>query len=339
MKTKTCVLIAGFYLFAIVLWANHFIPVYQGYGYNNMTFFIDSATINGINMESGDEIGIFDGELCVGAGILTSEIPPIFQMVASADDPTTGELDGFISGNPIIYRLWDSSDNLEITDVVASYTLGDGTFTQLGTAMVGLEGSITATLIADFEAVPLTGYAPLEVQFTDISTCNPTIWEWDFDNDGTIDSYEQNPIYTYSDSGIYTVSLTASDGTNSDTETKVDYIIVYTPEPPASPSDLIIEIIGNDAILSWTAVNTTIYGNPISVDYYLVFHSEWAYPDSTFFFHGYTADTTYTHYAVGQFSDIMFYKVVSYIGSIERLNAFLEKKKTFIIQDMKNIGK
>ena len=66
---------------------------------------------------------------------------------------------------------------------------------------------------------------------------------------------------------------------------------------------------------------------------------ELAYPDSAFFYHGYTSDTTYTHYAVGQFSDSMFYKVVSYIGSIERLNAFLEKKKTFIIRDIKNIWK
>ena len=127
----------------------HFIPVYQGNGYNNMTFFISGATIDGINMESGDEIGIFDGDICVGAGVLTSEIPPVFQMVASADDPTTGELDGFISGNPIVYRLWDSSDNTEITDVIPTYTLGDGTFIQLGTAMVDLEGSITAAPIAD----------------------------------------------------------------------------------------------------------------------------------------------------------------------------------------------
>ena len=118
----------------------HFIPCYTGNGYNNMTFFINSATIDGFNMESGDEIGIFDGDICVGAGVLTSEIPPVFQMVSSADDPTTGEIDGFISGNPIIYKLWDSSEAAEITYVIPTYTLGDGTFLQLGTAMVDLEG-------------------------------------------------------------------------------------------------------------------------------------------------------------------------------------------------------
>ncbi|MEZ5199699.1 MAG: T9SS type A sorting domain-containing protein [Bacteroidales bacterium] len=44
------------------------------------------------------------------------------------------------------------------------------------------------------------------VQFTDLSNDAET-WEWDFDNDGTIDSYEQNPTYIYQDTGYYTVKL------------------------------------------------------------------------------------------------------------------------------------
>ncbi|RMH71346.1 MAG: PKD domain-containing protein, partial [Gemmatimonadetes bacterium] len=82
---------------------------------------------------------------------------------------------------------------------------------------------------ADFEADVLSGNAPLQVAFTDLSVpgSNPiTSWEWDFDNDGTIDSEMQNPTYTYDVSGVYTVSLTVSDGTLEDTETKVDYITV-----------------------------------------------------------------------------------------------------------------
>ena len=81
-------------------------------------------------------------------------------------------------------------------------------------------------LNADFTADPLTGLAPLQVQFTDASSGNITIWEWDFDNDGIIDSYIQNPIHTYSETGVYTVSLTVGDGVNEDTEIKEDYIIV-----------------------------------------------------------------------------------------------------------------
>ena len=81
-------------------------------------------------------------------------------------------------------------------------------------------------ILADFEADQTVVLLGTAIQFTDLSTGNPTSWEWDFDNDGTIDSYEQNPSYTYSTPGVYTVSLTVSDGADSDSETKTDYITV-----------------------------------------------------------------------------------------------------------------
>ncbi|MEA3499555.1 MAG: PKD domain-containing protein, partial [Candidatus Marinimicrobia bacterium] len=83
-------------------------------------------------------------------------------------------------------------------------------------------------LQSNFTADVTSGTAPLEVQFTDEST-GATTWEWDFDNDGTTDATDQNPSYTYQDAGTYTVSLTISDGTDSDTETKEDYLTVNTP--------------------------------------------------------------------------------------------------------------
>ncbi len=81
-------------------------------------------------------------------------------------------------------------------------------------------------LTANFSADVTSGYAPLTVQFTDQSTGSPTSWEWDFDNDGNIDATDQNPSHTYQEEGINTVKLTVSDGTNTDTETKIDLITV-----------------------------------------------------------------------------------------------------------------
>jgi PKD repeat protein/uncharacterized protein YfaP (DUF2135 family) len=49
-------------------------------------------------------------------------------------------------------------------------------------------------------------------------------WNWDF-GDGTT-STQQNPVKTYNNPGTYTVSLTVSDGSNEDTETKTNYITV-----------------------------------------------------------------------------------------------------------------
>ncbi|MCD4684020.1 MAG: hypothetical protein K8R86_12115, partial [Bacteroidales bacterium] len=67
--------------------------------------------------------------------------------------------------------------------------------------------------------------------FTDLSTGSPTSWEWDFQNNGTIDSYDQNPDWVYAVSGIYTVSLRVSDGLYSVFSSKDDYIIVVDCDP------------------------------------------------------------------------------------------------------------
>ena len=54
----------------------------------------------------------------------------------------------------------------------------------------------------------------------------PTSWEWDFDNDGTVDSTDQNPQWTYSSPGWYTVKLTVTGPVGSDTCVKEMYILV-----------------------------------------------------------------------------------------------------------------
>jgi PKD repeat protein len=67
-------------------------------------------------------------------------------------------------------------------------------------------------IIVNFEAEPTGGDTPLTVQFFDLSTGDISSWEWDFNNDGTIDSTEQNPVYTYTQSGYYSVRLSVNDG-------------------------------------------------------------------------------------------------------------------------------
>jgi PKD repeat protein len=65
---------------------------------------------------------------------------------------------------------------------------------------------------------------PSTVQFIDKSTGDITSWAWDFNNDGTIDSTQQNPTHTYTTNGNYTVTLTISTPVCNDTLTKWDYI-------------------------------------------------------------------------------------------------------------------
>ncbi|MBI9039280.1 MAG: right-handed parallel beta-helix repeat-containing protein [Bacteroidales bacterium] len=64
------------------------------------------------------------------------------------------------------------------------------------------------------------------LQFTDISFGEIIHWEWDFNNDGIIDSEEQNPEWAYYESGLQSVSLTIYNEQNQDTELKEYYINV-----------------------------------------------------------------------------------------------------------------
>ncbi|MGD9549190.1 MAG: S8 family serine peptidase [Candidatus Krumholzibacteriia bacterium] len=80
---------------------------------------------------------------------------------------------------------------------------------------------------AEFAGTPTSGEYPLAVQFTDLSSGDPTGWIWTFGDGGT--STARNPSHTYNLAGTYSVSLTASNAQGSDTVTKTGYITVNEP--------------------------------------------------------------------------------------------------------------
>ncbi len=84
-------------------------------------------------------------------------------------------------------------------------------------------------LEADFTVSSTNLVTCQSVHFSDASNGFPTAWEWDFDNNGTIDSTEKNPTYIFNSAGIYTVTLTITNTDESSTETKIDLITVNTP--------------------------------------------------------------------------------------------------------------
>ncbi len=84
--------------------------------------------------------------------------------------------------------------------------------------------TVTGAPTANFSASPLSGNAPLTVNFTDQSTATPTSWAWDFGDGGA--STAKNPSRQYPAPGTYTVTLTATNACGSSVETKVSYITV-----------------------------------------------------------------------------------------------------------------
>ena len=96
---------------------------------------------------------------------------------------------------------------------------------------------------ARFSAEPLGGAAPLEVQFTDQSKGEIETWQWDFDNDGVVDSEERNPKYLYCQAGNHTVSLTVGGPGGNHTAVKSAYIEIH-------PSVVAADFIANRTVVT-----------------------------------------------------------------------------------------
>ncbi|MBN2173844.1 MAG: PKD domain-containing protein, partial [Bacteroidales bacterium] len=115
-------------------------------------------------------------------------------------------------------------------------------------------------LVVDFMADITSGYDPLTVQFTDLSLLNPISWEWDFDNDGNVDATEQNPEWTFQYPGIYTVKLTVSNESTTETEIKTDFINVYEPVP-MTIAEARLEPLGSTVCITGMITCGSEYGN------------------------------------------------------------------------------
>ncbi|MFP4471972.1 MAG: PKD domain-containing protein [Bacteroidales bacterium] len=85
----------------------------------------------------------------------------------------------------------------------------------------------TPPIMAGFSASDYDICEGLEVQFTDESTGDITSWEWTFEGGTPETSTEENPTVMYTAPGEYDVSLTVSDGTNSNTISSEDIMLVF----------------------------------------------------------------------------------------------------------------
>ena len=94
-------------------------------------------------------------------------------------------------------------------------------------------------------AVPVSGEAPLSVEFTDCSLNVPLEWNWDF-GDG-MNSGEQNPMHIYQDPGIYSVTLIVTNEIGVDTITNEDYIEILITGINVNPGTADILVYPNPA--------------------------------------------------------------------------------------------
>ncbi|TKJ41203.1 hypothetical protein CEE37_05935 [candidate division LCP-89 bacterium B3_LCP] len=92
--------------------ANHF--QFKKYTHWFYPVVIDTIDLEESPLASGDEIAIFDGNLCVGAAVYEGEFPLVISCWKD-DIATLNEVDGYESGNPMTFVWFDVSENQEIT--------------------------------------------------------------------------------------------------------------------------------------------------------------------------------------------------------------------------------
>lgn len=113
--------------------------------------------------------------------------------------------------------------------------------------------------VANFSADPTSGCAPLTVSFSDLSTNDPTSWQWTFPGGTPSSSNQQNPVVTYKAYGSYDVILKVSNAYGNNTATFKKYIVVNT-VPVAMFSKVVL-----DKTVLFT--NTSLYGGTYEWDF------------------------------------------------------------------------
>lgn len=98
-----------------------------------------------------------------------------------------------------------------------------------GLAAVGQAAVVTLVyppVTVDFAAAPLSGIVPLTVTFANSST-NAIHYLWEFGD--TLTSTEVSPAHSYTQAGIYSITLTATGLSGSETLTRPNYLTLYEP--------------------------------------------------------------------------------------------------------------
>ncbi len=123
----------------------------------------------------------------------------------------------------------------------------------------GSQGTIISRepiLSADFEADVTSVCEGSTVNFTDLSSGVITSWDWSFEGGTPSTSTSQNPSVVYNTAGTYDVTLEVSDGTNTNTTLKSDYITVVAPVGQAS-TPVGMDTVCNGDVTDYTTTAVT----------------------------------------------------------------------------------
>ena len=247
----------------ITIAQTHFTPIYGNVNPGDfMNLNLMEAKVNGINLEAGDEVGFFDGDICVGVGVLTKSLEDTWDLltfagIAGADDLDTPAKDGYTAGKAISYRFWDASEEEEIILVTPTYyDVSNGvevsvpTFQHGATAFVVLLGTHNykpvANAGADFSIDERTASTLDGSGSSDPESATLTyLWE-DIDGFGLTDLTSASPAITapsVTADATYRFALVVNDGERASEPDTVVVTVTDVPLPPVANAGADFEVV------------------------------------------------------------------------------------------------
>lgn len=145
-------------------------------------------------------------------------------------DPTVTFTD--LSLNEPDTWFWDFDDGATSTETDPVHTfLFNGIYNVcLTVSNAGGSNTFCQNVVISSYAAPLANFTftgDPTVTFTDLTSGDPTEWDWDFGDGAT--STDQNPVHTYVTNGVYNVCLTATNALGSSTTCQDVVIATYVP--------------------------------------------------------------------------------------------------------------
>ncbi len=190
------------------------------------------------------------GSSCQSSGDRVCDTPPTANSTFGCNNNQNTCSNDMAGNSPYTSNVPDQIENyMSYDDCQNLFTLGQkarmhnalGAFSQLvnltsasNLAATGVLNPTTGICKADFDVKSNVICPGVPVAFTDQSYFNPTSYSWEFDGGIPTTSTAKNPTVVYYTPGTYRVKLTISDGTNSLTEIKENYITVL-PDAPLTP--------------------------------------------------------------------------------------------------------
>ncbi|MGF7139205.1 PKD domain-containing protein [Roseimarinus sediminis] len=218
----------------------HFVPAFIGNGTDHMNIYVVSAKLGTEDLEAGDEIAAFDGDIC--AGVLVLSQPIIFgvfdsyQQVNPSKDEGTGN--GYTPGNPISLRIWDASENQEYSDVTLEFING-----QTGETISPLPYAVGETAIVKISAT-MDNRAPTANAGPDQTIVENSVVTLD----GSASSDPDGDALSYQWTAPAGITLSASNVAQP----------TFTAPEQSTTTDYVFSLIVNDGELNSTADEVTI---------------------------------------------------------------------------------